>query len=651
MTDVNKNISKIMSFGTFNYEFSANFTESELKALNINLSEIKTISDVYKNLKNDGFRKRIIVNSKNNLINLLFYLNKTNPIKTYIEFFSLNSLFLPKELYFMKPVIRNEFNDNMLFITESNILPPSKLKFNISVESNEPITFEIEFNEINEKERNSQISKKDLVNTDDKSKTNNAKANENNINNPKVKNDFYNDKSIRLPSIEKPITFNIESRLDVEGKDEEFKTIDVNEIKKDNKSIIMFTRKTHQIIIEDHVKKEKIDSNKPKTYEKVDLQTQLEYDFETCSHLILDLNFFTKNKFITLDNLYLYINNNLIMKQLKTIIIIIFPDLEFINKSNNNTLINLINLADIILFDRKDAVQFCTSLGHQEIDTNLELRLMYLNEFKINSYKTQRMFIFLDCFNKITSIIQDNKSSLLVFNQEHKLNIGLKMEYFKIISNNFELLKNVFYGAFLSKVIQKESFSQCFEAAEKTFIKLLDCYVTNPHKIQVEIDYFLYQKVSNQPKVFSFNNYGPVKQANSQIKQEIAFNSKSIDLSDDVANDNFTYLRKSNKSNDARLYKILENNLLSSLEINNFISVNILKGNKTKSNKHKLEKLPQSHLLNQLGNINKNRLGNTSLEGKKKLKPIKNIINSQMNINPQDRMNFMNQIIGGNSHY
>ena len=308
-------------------------------------------------------------------------------------------------------------------------------------------------------------------------------------------------------------------------------------------------------------------------------------------------------------------------------------------------------MADIVLFDKNDAKVFCKSLGHEVDEKHLETRFMYLEEFALNKYKPHRIGIFIDCFNHLTVIVQENKSSLILFNKEYRFNIGFKMEYFKIFLSNSEYLKSAIFGAFLSRIILKESFDQSFEAAESTFKKLLDCYVNNPNELPEDEDYFLFKKMKEKPKFNSISNYGQIKAVNSLSSREsgMANSLNSNEQNYDISLDNSYNIRSlQNNSNDARFNKVLENNLKSSLEVDNILTANIRKREQSKSNRFKIIKLPQGEQLkNKLMYINDSRHQSLQIKHKKKLSPLNSNIyarNNYKHFNSQETMNLNNMM-------
>ena len=98
---------KVMSFGEFDYDFSLNLSEADAKKYKFDIEQAKSLKDLSPLLKNEEIQSKVQMNSKNKLINLLLFLNKTNKHKTFIEFLSLNCIFLSDDLFFMKIITIN----------------------------------------------------------------------------------------------------------------------------------------------------------------------------------------------------------------------------------------------------------------------------------------------------------------------------------------------------------------------------------------------------------------------------------------------------------------------------------------------------------------------------------------------------------------
>jgi len=775
MAKAQKEVLKIMSFGVFDYEFNVNLTQSELKEMNIILPEIISIKDVYKHLKNEKFRNKFEIKSKNNLINLLLFLNLSNNIKTPVEFFSLNSIALPKELHYFNNKIRNNFINNKLLILESNILPAIKCRFIIAIEGIETKILEEDFSDsissenkkdtkkleeqktvtmtnldtknVDNKETKKVEEKKmveikksedvkkliedkpkfedkakakaedkkveekkdDNLNLDrktyssddifsdanqnqvdnkvnqnqenkDENKVNESQSNnsiiknnqdplvviinksgqpfENSSNseNPKGKDFPYEIETINLPNVKKPSDIVKEINNQVEGKDDKFK-INPNEFRKNQESILMFTRKSNVKSTEKN--DENLMKKEQNTYDKINLEEQLKYNFEACNYFILDLNHFTTNQYLSLVNIYNYINNNITKKYLNTMIILIFPKIESIKSSNNQILIDLIKIADVVVFDIKDAVEFTKRLGYKHEEKNFEIRFMFLNEFKGSKYKPYRMVIFLDCFKKLTSIFQETETSLITFYKDFQINIGYKLDYFNVISRHFDLLKYIFFGSFLSRIVLKYPFEFCYEAAESTFKKMLDKLVVNGNNYSTDTKIYEYNK--NVPETneedYQYRSYGLIKSLNKMIGSGI--NSNTIDNIEPkkvkFSKKKFAKLKKCFQSFDSRLNKVIDTGNLVSQNLDKILSSNVQHSPNEKNNKSRMSSIPNYEILvgKMMNMSNKDTITGNFRNTPKKLKPILKPYSpsNKAKVNMQEMMNYMNMMNQMNSFY
>jgi len=787
MAKAQKEALKIMSFGEFDYEFNVNLSQSELKEMNIILPEINSIKDVYKHIKNEKFRNKVEIKSKNTLINLLLFLNLSNNIKTPVEFFSLNSLFLPKELNYFNNKIRNNYISNKLQILDSNILPPSKYRFSIAVDGTETKILEEdicdrispdikkdvkkleeqktvtktnldtknfenkETKKVDEKKKeeikksedikkqiedkpkfedkaksedkkvdekltiNDKMSKVDENKVDDnlnldrktfssddifsdanqnqvndKANQNQENKDENKVNdsqsnntsiknnqdplvviinksgqplentsnseNPKGKNHPYETETINLPNVNKPFDIVNEVNNQVEGKDDKNK-FNPNDFKKNQESILMFTRKNNVKSTEKNedsfIKKEQ------NTNDKINLEEQLKYNFEACNYFILDLNHFTNNQYLSLENIYNYINNNISKKYLNTMIILIFPKIESTISSHNQILIDLIKIADVVVFDIKDAVEFTKRLGYKHEEKNFEIRFMFINEFKGSKYKPYRMVIFLDCFKKLTSIFQETETSLITFYKDFQMNIGYKLDYFNVISKHFDLLKNVFFGSFLSRIVLKHPFEFCYEAAESTFKKMLDKLVVNGNQFSTDTKIYEYNK--NAPETneedYQFKSFGLIKSLNKMINS--GNNNNMIEYIEPkkmkLSKKKLAKLKKSFQSVDSRLNKAIDTGNLVSQNLDKILSSNVQHSPSEKHKKSRISNIPNYGILvGKMMNMN----SNDSITGifsstPKKLKPINKPYSpsNKARMNKQEMMNYMNKMSQMNSFY
>ena len=344
---------------------------------------------------------------------------------------------------------------------------------------------------------------------------------------------------IKLPKIEKPndILLNKEIVTFPEGREEneENDLLDYNHFDNHKQSPLILTKRI---------------PNKSTTYFHNDLNYQtssknnisnLNYDFESCDYIIIDLNIFIENTIISLDDIYNYLCQNIIQTYMNTSILLIFPSADNITLINHTILLELIAIADIMIFERCEAVKLSNLMGYKEDEKNFEVRFMFLKELRRSKYKPHRTAIFLDDFNKFTVIIQETDSNLIVLHQEYNFNIGFKIEYFNTISTNFKMLKSAFLGGFLSRTVQNNDYDYAFSCGDETFKKLLDSLFNKIDKNQ-DPNYFIIidndnhlnkvkkKKKNKSLKSSSENNFllDSINVRNSKLKPYDPFKDKSL---------------------------------------------------------------------------------------------------------------------------
>ena len=78
----------------------------------------------------------------------MLFINKSNTDKSFVEFISINCLFVSDDLKFIKNKIKENLDDNFLFLIESNIISPCKFKLIINDHNGIKKEFHFEPNEI-----------------------------------------------------------------------------------------------------------------------------------------------------------------------------------------------------------------------------------------------------------------------------------------------------------------------------------------------------------------------------------------------------------------------------------------------------------------------------------------------------------------------
>jgi len=475
-----KDFKNVLGLGEIDYSFNLNLTEKEALLYKFDINQTKSIKDCKNLLQINEIKEKIMITSKNNLINLMLFINKTNSTKSFTEFLSLNCLILNQDFSFLKEKIHSQFDDNFLFLIESNILPPCKFKLNIQVGENKPKTFVSELNESTKvmdqsndiKNDNSNDSSnndsKDFKKTEENKKAEENKKTEENKKNedskkqepnkkPKAGNSNLLISDIKLPGVSKPSYENPSKTDGVEG--------------------------NHNLL------------------------NKIVYDFNICDYLFIDLNKFMNYNEISLNDLYDFIYERIIHQYTKTKIVMIFPGItQDFNSYNTYPLIDLLSLADIIMFDKRDALKLTEILGYKSEEKNFEVRFMFLKELRRAKVKPQRTVLFLEDFNKLSILTQENETSLIIQHNEFNFDVGFRVDYFKVFTNHYDFLKFVFYGGFFSKIIQGRTVEEAFFVGKSSFLKLLDILQNN-------------LPMPDDPEYFIVPNIEKPKKENSKIQE------------------------------------------------------------------------------------------------------------------------------------
>ena len=95
-------IVKIMSFGNTDFELNLKITDDQAKKYKFDLNQTNSFNDMKSLLENQDIRENVSVSVKNQLLNLLLFMNKTNKNKIFLEYLTLNTLFFGEELNQMK---------------------------------------------------------------------------------------------------------------------------------------------------------------------------------------------------------------------------------------------------------------------------------------------------------------------------------------------------------------------------------------------------------------------------------------------------------------------------------------------------------------------------------------------------------------------
>ena len=607
-------IVKIMSFGNTDFELNLKITDDQAKKYKFDLNQTNSFNDMKSLLENQDIRENVSVSVKNQLLNLLLFMNKTNKNKIFLEYLTLNTLFFGEELNQMKDKAISYFDDYYIQLIETNIFPPNKFIFNVNFNNTSKKSFEIyisseqleknknskeekiqneeikiyeiskegpkkvepkkeESNKLETKNPETKIEEKKDLTIKEEPKYEVQKKEESIKEEPKKVEEYKNEEStkdkelekspkqgksemiqrIELPNVEKPIYNKKSTQNFPEGKeDEETAFLNYNRVDLDKKSPIILTKKTN---FNNSFPNLKTDNNND-IYRKESF-SHLKYDFEACDYIILDLNIFAENSKFTFNDINDYVNQKILQNYLNTSIILIFPSSDKINAQNQGILVDLITISDIVLYEIRDAIKLCTFMGYRVEEKNFEVRFMFLKEFKKSKYKPQKTAMFLDDFNKFTIIKQETESNIIIFHSEYNFNVGFKMEYLNTVTTHFEMLKSAFLGGVLSRLVHNDHYDLAFSCGNQTFKKLLD-------SLYAKLD------ISDDPDYFIINDF--------KFKSDTKQNNLKKNRSPKINKDNF-YLDSINlKTSKLKPYDPLKDRSLVSF-FNNKNTKRALKSN------------------------------------------------------------------------
>ena len=234
----------------------------------------------------------------------------------------------------------------------------------------------------------------------------------------------------------------------------------------------------------------KIDENKKEETEyNFDLYKELNFEY-SCDLFYTTISDLFNCKKYSESEVVLFVQN-LINKNQKTKICINFDD-NYLS-INKDCIQKIISNTDIFIFDKKDIINFYNDLyKHTYNDVRNENNSLTKNDnilknFFVNRIKTtkinqqMKLGIFINDMKEIFLIHQDPKSNLIVFELSHKLELISsnkdqyeQKEYQELIKSDYNSLKSVYIGAFLNRLIRKDSIEKCLKASLKCSIKYLE---------------------------------------------------------------------------------------------------------------------------------------------------------------------------------
>ena len=469
---------KLSAFGPLDLELCLFLTDDDISQFSINLKEIKNIKDCESFLKEKKIQEQISITSKSFIVNSLLFINRAYKFKTFIELILLNEPIFSEEEDFMKEILKIITEQNFLFLLPNKVLDNLECNLSLSIKTeNEDDDKRIVFGK---KSGNGLVSdnkdeKKDKTEGKDEGKEERKEEG----------NEEGNE----------------------EGKKKEETKGDNNESKAND-------------TLKDKTKKENNDKNNEKT--KVVVQNfegnpffSIDYDFSSCQFVFIDLNeiLLLKPYGIEIGFVHDFLQS---LQHLHTQIIVnyanIIYNISLVDIKDIQVISEILTLSDIYIFEKKEALAYFNLLSQVEDDKKSEeknLELIFLKEIKKKRNIFPKIGLFLEDFNKLTIIEQQVDTNLVLFHTDFEFelypyqnqvnpNMNTKElkksdEIKKTILVNYQFLKAVFFGAFLSRLVQKKSFntsclagSECVKKAVE-FVRSRSVFPCDPTYFTVKI--------------------------------------------------------------------------------------------------------------------------------------------------------------------
>ena len=129
-----------------------------------------------------------------------------------------------------------------------------------------------------------------------------------------------------------------------------------------------------------------------------DLLLKIQFNFQFADYIFLDLNNFIHNIFINLSDLFLFLQN-LLQRNNKLSLVLFFPKTNNLQLTQTTILVNLLSLAEYVIFDRKDAYKFSLILDCDcQIDKIMD-KVISLNSQVSRKFKFKTIsFLIIDTF-------------------------------------------------------------------------------------------------------------------------------------------------------------------------------------------------------------------------------------------------------------
>jgi hypothetical protein len=624
------NFSKIVGMGPLDCTFSVKLTNEEVIHSKINLDNFKTLQDVSSLLENNDIRNKFLLES-NPLVTMLTFVNKTSNNKVLAEFLSINSLNTSEKNSEFLEKIRNDFDDNYLFLIERNILPNYNLTLKLDIQGKKYILADPhEKKESTHKENNKGCKEADPKDLKPKG----------------INDEILRINKLNLPNVSRASN-NVEIKIFPEGKQEETNNIGTL-------SPIILSNNTKYKAYENE---NTISSMNPQPLinssdnnispsNKSSLELKLNYEFEICDYIFINLNDYLNLTEFSLPNLYEFLSVDILPKCPYTSLVMVFPNMDNVKKEDISILLKIISISRFTVIDLKDAINFGNQLGYKLDESNFAERFICLKEFTKNGQSNNRTVFFFDNFSNLTVVSYDSLSNQINTNEEYRFNIGFKISFFNAITLHYDFLKSTFFGGFFSKLIKKKfNYNAAFEIGLSTLKKVLTILDENSlnYREPENPDYFIYKVDKSLQKLNEYYNSNSEKRFNYNTSNQDdhlnSFYPKGKMKLKKISNSNLNkidYLSQTQK----KFMGILQTNQKLERKLKKFFST--IPENEFRNN-------PDLNELNKIGRTSFQKIVLKPLEEKPKIAVQKNETknNEQMNNQVNDKkINHLNTDVG-----
>ena len=209
-----------------------------------------------------------------------------------------------------------------------------------------------------------------------------------------------------------------------------------------------------------------------------------------------------------------------------------------------NIINEIISLTDIFIFDEKESEEYFSMRkikeesekkankkkiklikSHSQLNIsknnkseNLTPEDLFIRKIKIKKKQKNKIGIFFNEMKTITIIQQDSLSKLVLYHMQYEINY-LKPnlsdeefnEYNKIINLNFDKIKSIFLGGYLSRLFNNKSYNTCFVAGNESIKKII-FFLKNKIDFPYNLKYYeikvkkpIYEK--NKEEIKKENNF------------------------------------------------------------------------------------------------------------------------------------------------